>query len=211
MNRSENNYNIVILFFILLFISFQTLGLEPKNKNQSVFIKIIHDYMYITMDEYKRPLSKEKMKKFHYESALAHIEFLKNWFDVNKGKETRTGDINFNEAVMINKKGFKASDLPYDAWFFSDIYDVLDDAERDKFWQDILQAISHPETNAEVKVFIKLWSKMRFEADSQSVDKKKQSQRWLNRMKKIPLVIEMVKTMETVEDLFIYSHPELIQ
>lgn len=172
MNRSENNYNIVILFFILLFISFQTLGLEPKNKNQSVFIKIIHDYMYITMDEYKRPLSKEKMKKFHYESALAHIEFLKNWFDVNKGKETRTGDINFNEAVMINKKGFKASDLPYDAWFFSDIYDVLDDAERDKFWQDILQAISHPETNAEVKVFIKLWSKMRFEADSQSVDKK---------------------------------------
>lgn len=211
MNRAKNNYNIIILFITLLLFSFQTLGLEPKNKKQSIFIEIIHEYMYVTMDEYKRPLSKENMKKFHYESALAHIEFLKNWFDVNKDKKTRKGDVNFHEAVMINKKGFKASDLPYDAWFFADIYDVLDDAERDKFWQDILNAISHPETNAEVNLFIKLWSKMRFETDSQSVDKKKPSQRWLNRMKKIPLVIEMVKTMEAVEDLFIYSHPELIQ
>ncbi|SUC26211.1 Uncharacterised protein [Providencia rustigianii] len=46
---------------------------------------------------------------------------------------------------------------------------------------------------------------MKTEAESSSIEKREKSQRWLNRMRKIPLVIEMEKTMTMVEESFIYK------
>lgn len=192
----------LLLCFILLFLSFQSIGSEPKKDNISIFKIIILEYIRVTMDEYNQPLSKEKMDKVHYESALAYVNYLKSWFKLNKGVEVRTERINFNEAKIINENGFKAAKLPYDAWFFADIYDVFDENERNKFWREMN---SNSERESEEKIFVDLWFKMRAEAESTSIEKRKKSQRWLKRMRKIPLVIEIEKTMTMVEDSFRYK------
>lgn len=192
----------LLLCFISLFFSFQSIGEEPKKDSVSIFNIIIHEYMRVTMDEYKQPLSKEKIEEVHYESALAYMNYLKSWFELNKGVEVRTEIINFNEAKIINENGFKAAKLPYDAWFFADIYDVFDRYERNKFWRGMN---SNSERESEEKIFVDLWFKMKSEAESTSIEKRRKSQRWLKRMRKIPLVIEIEKTMTMVEDSFRYK------
>ncbi|SPY76974.1 hypothetical protein [Providencia rustigianii] len=191
--------------FLIFFYSFQVQGIEPTDNKQSIFKIIIHEYMKVTMEEYNQPLLKEKREKYKYELALAYADFLKNWFESNGNNSSRTEDIKFHEAVIIHENGHEASGLPYDAWFFSDIYDVLNDADRNEFWDEILDLMSGGKEKLEAKLFINLWLKMKSEVQSKNSDKREKIQRWLKRMRKIPLVIEMEKTMAMVEESFIYK------
>ncbi|MGL5952792.1 MAG: hypothetical protein ACRCZ3_06640 [Providencia rustigianii] len=202
MTAMLHKYKRIIFTFTFLFFSFQSVANNIKKNEVSIFTIIILEYMKVTMEEHNQPLSKEKMEKFHFESALAYATYLKNWLELNKGQEVRTESISFHEAVIINENGFKASGLPYDAWFFADIYSVFNESERDEFWKDI---ISNPERKSAEKIFVDLWFKMKTEAESSSIKKREKSQRWLSRMRKIPLVIEMEKTMAMVEESFIYK------
>ncbi|HEQ1858763.1 TPA: hypothetical protein VEO38_002308 [Providencia alcalifaciens] len=191
--------------FLIFFFSFQVQSLEPKDNNQSIFKLIIHEYMRVTMEEYNQPLSQEKREKYKYEFSLAYANFLKNWFELNGNNNPRTEDIKFHEAVVIHENGHKASEIPYDAWFFADIYDVLNEADRNKLWDEVLDLMSGNQGKQEVKVFINLWLKVKSEAQSENVEKREKSQRWLNRMRKIPLVIEIEKTLKKVDEGFYHK------
>ncbi|WP_036965427.1 hypothetical protein [Providencia alcalifaciens] len=190
------------LAFIFLIFSLQAQSIEPKDNNQSIFKLIVHEYMRVTMEEYKNPLSKETREKYNYELSLAYANFLKNWFELNRSNNTRTKDIKFHEAVVIHENGHKASGIPYDAWFFADIYDVLNEADRNKLWNEVLDLMSGNQGKQEAKVFINLWLKMKSEAKSENAKNREKSQRWLNRMRKIPLVIEIEKTLKKVDEGF---------
>ncbi|HHR6079176.1 TPA: hypothetical protein ACS7ZY_001525 [Providencia alcalifaciens] len=191
--------------FLIFFFSFQVQSLEPKYNNQSIFKLIIHEYMRVTMEEYNQPLSQEKREKYKYELSLAYANFLKNWFELNGNNNPRTEDIKFHEAVVIHENGHKASGIPYDAWFFADIYDVLNEADRNKLWDEVLDLMSGNQGKQEAKVFINLWLKMKSEAKSENAKKREKSQRWLNRMRKIPLVIEIEKTLKKVDEGFYHK------
>lgn len=191
--------------FLIFFFSFQVQSLEPKDNNQSIFKLIIHEYMRVTMEEYNQPLSQEKREKYKYELSLAYANFLKNWFELNGNNNPRTEDIKFHEAVVIHENGHKTSEIPYDAWFFADIYDVLNEADRNKLWDEVLDLMSGNQGKQEAKVFINLWLKVKSEAQSENVEKREKSQRWLNRMRKIPLVIEIEKTLKKVDEGFYHK------
>lgn len=193
------------LVFIFLIFSFQAQSIEPKDNNQSMFKLIVHEYMRVTMEEYNQPLSQEKLEKYKYELSLAYANFLKNWFELNGNNNPRTEDIKFHEAVVIHENGHEASGIPYDAWFFADIYDVLNEVDRDKLWGEVLDLMSGNQGKQEAKVFINLWLKMKSEAQSKNAEKREKSQRWLNRMRKVPLVIEIEKTLKKVDEGFYHK------
>lgn len=191
--------------FLTFFFSFEAQSIEPKDNNQSIFKLIVHEYMRVTMEEYNQPLSQEKREKYKYELSLAYANFLKNWFELNGNNNPRTEDIKFHEAVVIHENGHKASGIPYDAWFFADIYYVLNEVDRNKLWDEVLDLMSGNQGKQEAKVFINLWLKMKSEAKSENAKKREKSQRWLNRMRKIPLVIEIEKTLKKVDEGFYHK------
>jgi L-rhamnose mutarotase len=195
----------LVFIFLIFFFSFQVQSIEPKDNNQSIFKLIIHEYIRVTMEEYNQPLSQEKREKYKYELSLAYANFLKNWFELNGNDNPRTEDIKFDEAVVIHQNGHKASGIPYDAWFFADIYDVLNEADRNKLWDEVLDLMSGNQGKQEAKVFINLWLKMKSEAQSKNAEKREKSQRWLNRMRKVPLVIEIEKTLKKVDEGFYHK------
>ncbi|MTB68083.1 hypothetical protein GKR48_14845 [Providencia sp. wls1943] len=190
------------LAFVFLIFSLQVQCIEPKDNNQSIFKLIVHEYMRVSMEEYNHSLSQEKREKYKRELSLAYANFLKSWFELNGNNNPRKVDIRFYEAVVIHENGHKASGIPYDAWFFADIYDVLNEADRNKLWDEVLDLMSGNQEKQDAKVFINLWLKMKSEAQSENAENREKSQRWLNRMRKIPLVIEIEKTLRKVDEGF---------
>ncbi|CAK7034872.1 hypothetical protein [Providencia sp.] len=148
-----------------------------SKKEIGIFIILIREYMKQVMVEYNKPLSNKDFNKYHYEHALAHLEVLLKRFE--NGSTTTRRDISYQEAAEINKKAFAACDMPFDAWFFADVFDVLDHETNQKIWDDMLNALANDSHESEKKVFLFLWNKMKNVSD---LDKIEKSKRWLNRL-----------------------------
>ncbi|MGO2305857.1 MAG: hypothetical protein ACTH5W_14285 [Providencia sp.] len=151
-----------------------------SKKEIGIFIILIREYMKQVMVEYNKPLSNKDLKKYHYEHALAHLEVLSKRFE--NGSTTTSRDISYQEAAEINKKAFTACDMPFDAWFFADAFDVLDDETNQKIWDDMLNALANDSHESEKKVFLFLRDKMKNVSD---LDKIEKSKRWLNRLDRV--------------------------
>lgn len=167
---------------------------EYQNKEPSRFL-IALQFMYLA--EFKE--SSSLIKNYDYKKQ-DYRKIFHSFIILNK--KCFDEGIDYKEASKLYYDSLDRSNIPHDAWFFADIYDVFDENERNKFWRKMN---SNSERESEEKIFVDLWFKMKTEAESTSIEKRKKSQRWLKRMRKIPLVIEIEKTMTMVEDSFRYK------
>ncbi|MEX5930477.1 hypothetical protein AB6H26_13155 [Providencia hangzhouensis] len=93
--------------------------------------------------------------------------------------------------------------IPYEGWLFKDVFEVLSIDKQNKIIGELLNSFSNKlRKNGESALFASIWLDMKEEAAQSASIKQQQSQAWLEKMRKIPLVITLEETINETEKLF---------
>ncbi|MBN6361971.1 hypothetical protein JZM27_12080, partial [Providencia huaxiensis] len=112
------------------------------------------------------------------------------------------GDITHQEFIQIKKEAMLNSGIPYEGWLFKDVFEVLSIDKQNKIIGKLLNSFSNKSRNGESALFASIWLDMKEEAAQSASIKQQQSQAWLEKMRKIPLVITLEETINETEKLF---------
>ena len=156
------------------------------------------------MKERGDSLTSEKRSKYQHELKLAYDRVMKNR---KESDNIPIGDITYQEYININKEARLNSGIPYEGWLFKDVFEVLSTDKQMKIIGELLNSFSNKSLSGESKLFVSIWLDMKEEAAQPASMKRKQSQAWLEKMRKIPLVITLEDTINETEKLvneFIY-------
>lgn len=211
--------SISILIFILLNILFLIItnksyafndrySLHKVNNSDdkyfSIFIYLEQEFLNNHMKERGDSLTSEKRSKYQHELKLAYDRVMKNR---KESDNIPIGDITYQEYININKEARLNSGIPYEGWLFKDVFEVLSTDKQMKIIGELLNSFSNKSLSGESKLFVSIWLDMKEEAAQPASMKRKQSQAWLEKMRKIPLVITLEDTINETEKLvneFIY-------
>ncbi|HHQ2322928.1 hypothetical protein [Providencia rettgeri] len=154
-----------------------------ENKyGSSIFGRVITDYFYLVMKEKNKTINKTLIDKINYDHALEMLQVLKR-----KAKKQSTGekvshDMTYKEADEIHYLVMLRNKIPEEAWVLGVVFSVLDENEKEFYWQKIMAASG--DRGHELSV---IYSLMKVMSEKEKKATKKQKiiiNKWYERMSK---------------------------
>ena len=203
--------SILMLIFILLSLSFLILKnnayafndkYDSNKKNTSgdryfsISLHLEQEFLNNHMKARGESLTSEKRSRYIKEVELAYGRIMKNR---KISDNIPTGDITYQEYITINKEAMLNSGISDEGWLFKDVFEVLSTNKQVKIIRELLKSFYNKSSSGESALFVSIWLDMK-EAAAQPVSvKQQQSQAWLDKMRKIPLVITLEDTINETE------------
>lgn len=203
--------SILMLIFILLSLSFLILTnnayafndkYDSNKKNTSgdryfsIFLHLEQEFLNNHMKARGESLTSEKRSRYIKEVELAYDRIMKSR---KRSDNIPTGDITYQEYITINKEAMLNSGISDEGWLFKDVFEVLSTNKQVKIIRELLKSFYNKSSSGESALFVSIWLDMK-EAAAQPVSvKQQQSQAWLDKMRKIPLVITLEDTINETE------------
>ncbi|HHE6467821.1 TPA: hypothetical protein ACPFI9_001680 [Providencia rettgeri] len=172
---------------------------NSDGKYFSIFIYLEKEFLINYMKERGGLFTSEKRRKYQDELMLAYDRVMKNR---KESDNVPIGDITHQEFIKIKKEAMLNSGIPYEGWLFKDVFEVLSIDKKNKIIGKLLKSFSNKSLNGESALFASIWLDMKEEAAQSASIKQQQSQAWLEKMRKIPLVITLEETINETEKLF---------
>lgn len=203
--------SILMLIFILLSLSFLILTNNAyafndkydSNKTNtsgdrhfSIFLHLEQEFLNNHMKARGESLTSEKRSRYIKEVELAYDRIMKSR---KRSDNIPIGDITYQEYITINKEAMLNSGISDEGWLFKDVFEVLSTNKQVKIIRELLKSFYNKSSSGESALFFSIWLDMK-EAAVQPVSvKQQQSQAWLDKMRKIPLVITLEDTINETE------------
>ncbi|WPA93138.1 hypothetical protein QS795_005055 [Providencia zhijiangensis] len=163
---------------------------EYQNKEPSRFL-IALQFMYFS--EFKK--SSSLMKNYDYKKQ----DYRKIVYDfISLNKKCFDDGIGYKEASKLYYFSLDKFNIPHDAWFFSHIFNALDEKDSEIIWKGYLYAINKGGRNEETAVLMKIWYSMIREATNSSSEKQKDSIAWLSIVRKMPVMNSIENTISEI-------------
>lgn len=112
--------------------------------------------------------------------------------------EIASQKIEYAEAISKYKTKLSELEIPYEAWFLADVFEVVDSALAAKLWKKYQHAIMKGGKKEELTLFTKIWHTMIREAAREPSEKQMVSQKWLERMRIMPFIINFERVSDSV-------------
>ncbi|HEM7526954.1 TPA: hypothetical protein U2J52_003189 [Providencia rettgeri] len=172
---------------------------DSSDKYFSIFIYLEKEFLNNHMKARGESFTSEKRSRYQKEVKLAYGRVMKNR---KESDNVPIGDITHQEFIKVNKEGMLNSGIPYEGWLFKDVFEVLSIDKQNRIIGRLLNSFSNKSLNGESALFASIWLDMKEEAAQSVSIKQQQSQAWLEKMRKIPLVITLEETINETEKLF---------
>ncbi|MFD1092233.1 hypothetical protein [Providencia vermicola] len=155
-----------------------------ENKYGSpIFGRIVADYFYLVMKEKGKPINKELMDKLHYDHALETLTVLNSKLIKQSTGENVSRDMTYKEADELHYLVMLRNKIPEEAWVLGVVFSVLDEKQKEFYWQKIMEASG--DRGQELSVIYSLM-KVMLEKGKKANDKEKTIvNKWHKRMGKI--------------------------
>lgn len=176
-NYSKANYNLART------ISEVDHYLYENKYGSSIFGRIVADYFYLVMKEKGKPINKKLMDKLHYDHALETLTVLnKKIIKQSLGKNV-SHDMTYKEADELHYLVMLRNKIPEEAWVLGVMFSVLDEKEKEHYWQKIMAASG--DRDHELSVLYSLM-KVMLEKEKKATNKQKVIiNKWYERMNKV--------------------------
>ncbi|MBO2866299.1 hypothetical protein J5H54_15080, partial [Providencia rettgeri] len=172
---------------------------NSDDKYFSIFIYLEKEFLNNHMKARGESFTSEKRSRYQKEVKLAYGRIMKNR---KESDNIPIGDITHQEFIKIKKEAMLNTGIPYEGWLFKDVFEVLSIDKQNKIIGELLNSFSNKSRNGESALFASIWLDMKEEAAQSASIKQQQSQAWLEKMRKIPLVITLEETINETEKLF---------
>ncbi|KLN46602.1 hypothetical protein AAY77_07410 [Providencia rettgeri] len=112
-----------------------------ENKyGSSIFGRVITDYFYLVMKEKNKPINKELMDKLHYDHALETLTVLNSKLIKQSTGKNVSRDMTYKEADELHYLVMLRNKIPEEAWVLGVVFSVLDEKQKEFYWQKIMEA-----------------------------------------------------------------------
>lgn len=155
-----------------------------ENKYGSpIFGRIVADYFYLLMKEKGKPINKDLMDKLYYDYALETLNVLNSKLIKQSSGENASRDMTFKEADELHYLVMLRNKIPEEAWVLGAVSSVLDEKQKEFYWQKIMEASG--DRGQELSVIYSLM-KVMLEKEKKANEKEKIIiKKWYKRMNKI--------------------------
>lgn len=155
-----------------------------ENKYGSpIFGRIVADYFYLVMKEKGKHINKELMDKLHYDHALETLTVLNSKLIKQSTGKNVSRDMTYKEADELHYLVMLRNKIPEEAWVLGVVFSVLDEKQKEFYWQKIMEASG--DRGQELSVIYSLM-KVMLEKGKKANDKEKNIiNKWHKRMGKI--------------------------
>lgn len=155
-----------------------------ENKYGSpLFGRIVADYFYLVMKEKGKPINKDLIDKLHYDHALETLTVLNSKLIKQSTGEKVARDMTYKEADELHYLVMLRNKIPEEAWVLGVVFSVLDEKQKEFYWQKIMEASG--DRGQELSVIYSLM-KVMLEKGKKANDKEKIIiNKWHKRMGKI--------------------------
>lgn len=149
----------------------------------SIFGQIVTDYFYLVMKKKNKTINKALMEKIHYDHALEMLEVLNRKVRKQSAGEKVSRDMTYKEADELHYLVMLRNKVPEEAWVLGVVFSVLDEKEKELYWQKIMEASG----NRNHELFV-IYSLMKVILEKEKKATKKQKaiiHKWYERMEKV--------------------------
>ncbi|GAB1441058.1 hypothetical protein MASR2M36_38430 [Providencia sp.] len=155
-----------------------------ENKYGSpIFGRIVADYFYLLMKEKGKPINKDLMDKLYYDHALETLNVLNSKLIKQSSGENVSRYMTFKEADELHYLVMLRNKIPEEAWVLGAVSSVLDEKQKEFYWQKIMEASG--DRGQELSVIYSLM-KVMLEKEKKANEKERIIiKKWYKRMNKI--------------------------
>lgn len=155
-----------------------------ENKyGSSIFGRVITDYFYLVMKEENKTINKALMEKINYDHALEMLQVLKRKVRKQSTGEKVSHDMTYKEADELHYLVMLRNKIPEEAWVLGVAFSVLDEKEKEFYWQKIMAASG--DRGHELSVIYSLMNVMLEKEKKASKKQKVIINKWYERMNKV--------------------------
>lgn len=155
-----------------------------ENKyGSSIFGRVITDYFYLVMKEENKTINKALMEKINYDHALEMIQVLKRKVRKQSTGEKVYHDMTYKEADELHYLVMLRNKIPEEAWVLGVAFSVLDEKEKEFYWEKIMAASG--DRGHELSVIYSLMNVMLEKEKKASKKQKVIINKWYERMNKV--------------------------